>query len=293
MRRIWLAIRIFFLTLFSRDVARLVGELLAQRAAAAGAKGRRSQAGVATAESRSQAGRAASPAPQRGGHAAGHLAARGPLRRFRPGAARPIQRRPDRRRGPRCPSRVRQGARSAVRPAADSQRGRRRGGRSRLPAIDAGRYRLIGNVAGQPPFHGRLVHHGWEATVCQLPAWSGTRGGGPGGGPGGSGIHDRPIRSRHRSGHDQQRAGLCAAGRRASRGSRCWRSRNWWPPARSSRGRCCRRSLYLARRACRPAAALDLPWATGRKFAVGEFARRQGGGCAGPDRRGGQVVAGP
>jgi hypothetical protein len=44
-----------------------------------------------------------------------------------------------------------------------------------VPAgFDAGRYRLTGNVAGQPPFRGRLVHHGWEATVCQLPQWTGT-----------------------------------------------------------------------------------------------------------------------
>jgi hypothetical protein len=41
--------------------------------------------------------------------------------------------------------------------------------------FDAGRYRLTGNVAGDPPFHGRLVHHGWEAGEVQLPAWSGTQ----------------------------------------------------------------------------------------------------------------------
>ncbi len=41
--------------------------------------------------------------------------------------------------------------------------------------FDAGRYRLTGNVAGDPPFHGRLVHHGWEAAEVQLPAWSGTQ----------------------------------------------------------------------------------------------------------------------
>ena len=37
----------------------------------------------------------------------------------------------------------------------------------------AGRYRLTGNVTGQPPFRGRLTHHGWEATKCELPQWSG------------------------------------------------------------------------------------------------------------------------
>lgn len=36
------------------------------------------------------------------------------------------------------------------------------------------RYHLIGNVTGQPPFRGKLMHHGWEATTCELPAWSGS-----------------------------------------------------------------------------------------------------------------------
>jgi len=40
--------------------------------------------------------------------------------------------------------------------------------------FDSGRLRLTGNVAGQPPYRGRLVHPGWEATRCELPAWSGT-----------------------------------------------------------------------------------------------------------------------
>ena len=43
------------------------------------------------------------------------------------------------------------------------------------PGFDAGRYRLTGNVVGDPPFRGRLVHHGWEAAEVQLPAWSGTQ----------------------------------------------------------------------------------------------------------------------
>jgi hypothetical protein len=39
--------------------------------------------------------------------------------------------------------------------------------------FDAGRFRLTGNVSGEPPFHGRLMHHGWEAAKCELPAWTG------------------------------------------------------------------------------------------------------------------------
>jgi hypothetical protein len=49
------------------------------------------------------------------------------------------------------------------------------GGAVDVPAgFDAGRYRLTGNVTGAPPFRGTLAHHGWEATVCQLPEWTGT-----------------------------------------------------------------------------------------------------------------------
>lgn len=44
-----------------------------------------------------------------------------------------------------------------------------------VPAdYDAGRYRLTGSVSGTPPFRGRLVHHGWLATRCELPTWSGS-----------------------------------------------------------------------------------------------------------------------
>lgn len=39
--------------------------------------------------------------------------------------------------------------------------------------FDAGRYHLVGNVAGDAPFQGTLAHHGWEASKCELPAWSG------------------------------------------------------------------------------------------------------------------------
>jgi len=44
-----------------------------------------------------------------------------------------------------------------------------------VPAgFDAGRFRVVGNVTGEPPFRGRIVHHGWQANECQLPAWSGS-----------------------------------------------------------------------------------------------------------------------
>ena len=38
---------------------------------------------------------------------------------------------------------------------------------------DPQRFRLVGNVSGEPPFRGQLVHHGWLASKCELPEWSG------------------------------------------------------------------------------------------------------------------------
>ena len=44
-----------------------------------------------------------------------------------------------------------------------------------VPAgFDSARFQLTGNVTGQPPFRGQLVHHGWEATRCDLPVWNGS-----------------------------------------------------------------------------------------------------------------------
>lgn len=40
--------------------------------------------------------------------------------------------------------------------------------------FDAGKYRLVGKVAGEPPFHGTLTHHGWQVASCQVPEWTGT-----------------------------------------------------------------------------------------------------------------------
>jgi len=48
------------------------------------------------------------------------------------------------------------------------------GSQADVPAgFDSGRFQLTGNIVGDPPFHGRLAHHGWEATKCEVPAWSG------------------------------------------------------------------------------------------------------------------------
>ncbi|MBW3538964.1 MAG: DUF2760 domain-containing protein [Planctomycetes bacterium] len=45
-----------------------------------------------------------------------------------------------------------------------------------VPAgFDAGRYRLVGNVTGEPPHRGTLTHHGWQAGRVEMPEWSGNR----------------------------------------------------------------------------------------------------------------------
>jgi hypothetical protein len=42
-----------------------------------------------------------------------------------------------------------------------------------VPAgFDAQRIRLVGNLAGQPPYKGTLRHHGWIAREVRLPAVS-------------------------------------------------------------------------------------------------------------------------
>lgn len=59
----------------------------------------------------------------------------------------------------------------ALRPATDQAEG----SSLEVPdGFDAARYKLTGNVAGKPPFRGTVAHHGWQATKCELPAWTGS-----------------------------------------------------------------------------------------------------------------------
>ncbi|HEY6879411.1 MAG TPA: DUF2760 domain-containing protein [Polyangiales bacterium] len=47
------------------------------------------------------------------------------------------------------------------------------GARIEVPAgFSANEIRLIGNVVGEPPFHGTLAHAGWRATKIELPKLS-------------------------------------------------------------------------------------------------------------------------
>lgn len=44
-----------------------------------------------------------------------------------------------------------------------------------VPAgADALRFRLVGNVAGSPPYRGVVRHHGWQVGKCELPEWTGS-----------------------------------------------------------------------------------------------------------------------
>jgi hypothetical protein len=59
----------------------------------------------------------------------------------------------------------------AVQPAVPLEEG----AETDVPAgFDPGRWRLTGSVSGAPPYHGRIAHPGWEATKCELPTWTGT-----------------------------------------------------------------------------------------------------------------------
>jgi hypothetical protein len=52
--------------------------------------------------------------------------------------------------------------------------GQAEGAAIEVPAgFDAARYSLTGAVSGQAPHRGVLAHHGWQATRCELPSWTG------------------------------------------------------------------------------------------------------------------------
>jgi hypothetical protein len=49
------------------------------------------------------------------------------------------------------------------------------GSKLETPAkFEPAEFRLTGNVSGEPPFQGTVAHHGWKATRCELPQWTGT-----------------------------------------------------------------------------------------------------------------------
>ena len=59
----------------------------------------------------------------------------------------------------------------AIRPAAEHGEGE---AITLATGFSATRFRLVGNVEGEGPFHGAVTHHGWQATRCETPSWQGT-----------------------------------------------------------------------------------------------------------------------
>ena len=48
------------------------------------------------------------------------------------------------------------------------------GSKMTVPAgFDAGAFKLTGNVSGEAPYTGELMHPGWTATKLDLPVWQG------------------------------------------------------------------------------------------------------------------------
>jgi hypothetical protein len=171
MRRIWLAVRAFFLVLFNAAAARKVAEALAPPVGAA----LQPQPAQPTA-GKTFPGQAAPPRGVRS-EAVTLLAALQREARLVDFLKEPLEGYTDAQIG----AAVRDVHRDcgkvldrlfALRPIVPEEEG----SPAEVPSgFDAGCWRLTGNVAGPGPFRGRLVHHGWEASVCQLPAWSGSQ----------------------------------------------------------------------------------------------------------------------
>jgi len=168
MRRIFLAIRVFFITLFSAAAARRIEQALggAEAAKEEGARPKPSAKPKPPAESK----------PTRS-EALTLLAALQREARFIDFVQEPL--------GSYSDAQIGAAARDVHRDcgkvferlfALEPVLADREGAEVDVPAgFDPGRYRLTGNVTGEPPFRGQMVHHGWEASICELPAWSGTK----------------------------------------------------------------------------------------------------------------------
>ncbi len=176
MARIWLAIRIFFLVLFQGPIAKQVAEVLEKRKmekiAGTGAK---PQAQVPT-KAESKPAAAKQPAKAARSEAITLLATLQREARFVDFIKEPLDRYSDAQIGAAVRDVHRDCGKVLDRLfSIQSIVNQEEGSPVEVPpGFDAGRYRLTGNVAGDPPFHGRLAHHGWEAAEVQLPAWSGT-----------------------------------------------------------------------------------------------------------------------
>lgn len=183
LRRIWMAIRIFFAALFYAEVAAEVERIL-KPAAAEGQ----------TSRQKPPVGRASRPTPSaetadlrppakkspQQSEAITLLAALQREARFIDFIQEPLGSFSDAQIGAAARDVHRDCGRVlerlfTLRPIVEREEGSEMEVPARVLEEEAGRYRLTGNVTGEPPFRGRLRHHGWEATTCELPTWSGTQ----------------------------------------------------------------------------------------------------------------------
>jgi hypothetical protein len=171
MGRIWLAIRVFFLVLFQGAVARQVAEVLQKR------KLETLPAGEPKPQPKAEPKPAAQQPPKLSrSEAVTLLATLQREARFIDFIKEPLDGYNDAQIGAAVRD-VHRDCGKVLDRLFDIQPlvGQEEGSTLEVPAgFDAGRYRLTGNVVGNLPYQGRLVHHGWEASEVQLPAWSGT-----------------------------------------------------------------------------------------------------------------------
>jgi hypothetical protein len=172
MHRIWLAIRAFFLVLFHAEAARRVEQALAEAAAARAASAARPAEPPPAAK---EPKRPPAPKPAARSEAITLLAALQREARFVDFVRESLAGYSDAQVGAAARD-VHRGCAAVIERmfAVEPVRGEPEGTQIEVPpGFDAGQLRLTGNVAGEPPLRGRLVHPGWKATRCELPAWTG------------------------------------------------------------------------------------------------------------------------
>ncbi len=167
MQRVWLAIRVFFLVLLKREVAAAVRPVIEDRThrSRLTADGTRTKPATAAAPPK---------APQRS-EAITMLAAMQREARFLDFVEEPLDDYTDAQVGAAARD-VHRNCRTVLRRlfAPQPLLSEAEGAEIDVPAgFDPARYRLVGQVTGEPPFHGRLAHPGWEAAKCDVPSWSG------------------------------------------------------------------------------------------------------------------------
>jgi len=169
MRRIWIAIKVLFVVLFNREIARQVDDILQRRRLPAPTPT------VPTSQPRPEPRRAVRAEPVRS-EAITLLATLQRESRFVDFICEPLAGYSDAQIGAvardvhrDCGAVIER--LFALKPVLEQEEG----SAVEVPAgFDANRYRLTGNVTGEPPFRGQLMHHGWIASKCEVPAWTGS-----------------------------------------------------------------------------------------------------------------------